>query len=73
MKWVQILRSAKLLLIKTGKDVTIIATGYCVAEAIDAAKELEAQGISAKSTQYVQIKPIDEKQLSRLPKKLAQS
>lgn len=45
--------------IKDGKDVTIIATGYCVAEAIDAAKELEAQGISARVLNMFTIKPID--------------
>ena len=34
-------------LVKEGRDVTIVATGICVAAAIDAAKILESEGISA--------------------------
>ncbi len=46
--------------LKEGKDVTIIATGLCVAESIEAAKMLEADGISAKVINIHTIKPLDE-------------
>lgn len=45
--------------LKTGKDVTIIATGIMVAEAIDAAKILEEKGISARIIDIHTIKPLD--------------
>ena len=46
--------------LKEGKDVTIIATGLCVAESIEAANMLEADGISAKVINIHTIKPLDE-------------
>ena len=42
-----------------GKDVTIIACGVLVAEALQAAKELKNNGISAKVINMHTIKPID--------------
>lgn len=45
--------------IRAGKDVTIIATGYCVVESIKAAKILETKGISARILNMFTIKPID--------------
>lgn len=42
-----------------GKDVTIIATGLMVSEAIEAAKVLNADGISARVINIHTIKPID--------------
>lgn len=42
-----------------GKDVTIIATGLMVSEAIEAAKALSADGISARVINIHTIKPID--------------
>ena len=45
--------------VRDGKDVTIIATGYCVNESIKAAKMLEAKGISARILNMFTIKPID--------------
>ena len=47
-------------LLKEGKDVTIIATGIVVESAIEAAKKLEADGISAEVINIHTIKPIDE-------------
>ena len=44
---------------KDGKDVTIIAAGYCVAEALKAATLLDKQGISARVLDMFTIKPID--------------
>lgn len=46
--------------LKDGKDVTIIATGILVADAMEAAKTLEAEGISARVIDMHTIKPIDE-------------
>jgi transketolase len=45
--------------IREGNDVTIIATGYCVVEAIKAAKILAEEGISARVLNMFTIKPID--------------
>lgn len=42
-----------------GKDVTIIATGLLVAEAIAAAEQLKNEGISARVIDMATIKPID--------------
>ncbi|MBQ2982513.1 MAG: transketolase family protein [Lachnospiraceae bacterium] len=46
--------------LKEGSDVTIIATGLCVSETLEAAKMLEADGISAKVINIHTIKPLDE-------------
>jgi len=45
--------------IKEGNDATIIATGLMVAEAIEAAKILEDEGISVRVINMATIKPID--------------
>lgn len=45
--------------IRDGKDVTIFATGICVAEAVKAAEMLEKEGISAAVSNMFTIKPID--------------
>ncbi len=46
-------------LIRDGKDVTIIATGIMVSDAFEAAKALDAEGISARVIDIHTIKPID--------------
>ena len=46
--------------IKEGKDVTVIANGLMVAEAIEAGKALEAEGIDAEIINIATIKPLDE-------------
>lgn len=46
--------------IKEGTDVTIIANGLMVAEAIEAGKALEEKGISAEIINIATIKPLDE-------------
>jgi transketolase len=46
--------------LKEGSDVTIIATGILVADAIEAAETLAADGISARVIDMHTIKPIDE-------------
>ena len=46
--------------LKEGTDVTIIANGLCVAETLEAAKKLEADGINAKVINMATVKPLDE-------------
>ena len=46
-------------LLKDGKDVTIVATGLMVYEAVKAAETLEAEGISARVINIATIKPLD--------------
>ncbi len=45
--------------LKNGTDVTIVATGLMVSEAIEAAKQLEADGINARVINIHTIKPLD--------------
>lgn len=47
-------------LLKEGKDLTIVATGICVGNALEAAAMLEAEGISAEVINICTIKPLDE-------------
>lgn len=46
--------------VKAGKDITIIANGLMVAEAIEAGKELAKNGIDAEIINIATIKPLDE-------------
>lgn len=46
--------------LKEGKDVTIIATGLCVGESMQAAEMLKAEGIDAEVINIHTIKPLDE-------------
>ena len=48
------------VLLREGKDVTIIATGITVASALEAADMLEADGVSAEVINIHTIKPLDE-------------
>src|SRR5690606_6252972 len=50
----------KAILLNEGADVTIIATGHLVWEAIQAGEELERLGISAEIINIHTIKPLDE-------------
>jgi transketolase len=49
------------LLLQEGTDVTIVATGHLVWEALEAAKILNEQGISAEVINIHTIKPLDDK------------
>jgi transketolase len=51
----------KALQLTEGNDVTIVATGHLVWEALEAAKELHEQGISAEVIDIHTIKPLDDK------------
>ena len=50
----------KAIQLTEGKDVTIVATGHLVWESLQAAEQLEAQGISAEVINIHTIKPLDE-------------
>lgn len=50
----------KAVVLREGTDVTIIATGLTVSESLEAAKKLEADGISAQVINMHTIKPLDE-------------
>jgi transketolase len=51
----------KAILLTEGTDVTIVATGHLVWEALEAAKSLAEQGISAEVINIHTIKPLDDK------------
>ncbi|MBQ0124675.1 MAG: transketolase family protein [Bacteroidales bacterium] len=53
----------KIYNLNEGKDVTIVACGHLVWEALQAAEALEAEGISAEVLNVATIKPLDEETL----------
>ncbi len=57
------------VLLKDGKDCTIIATGLCVSESLEAAKMLEECGIDAQVINIHTIKPLDEEIVINAAKK----
>ncbi|MCL2036808.1 MAG: transketolase family protein [Oscillospiraceae bacterium] len=61
-------RLGKGIQLKDGEDVTIIATGLMVAEAIEAHAELAEQGISARIVNIHTIKPIDRETIIKAAK-----
>lgn len=48
------------VVLREGKDVTIVASGICVAEALTAAEKLAADGVDAEVINIHTIKPLDE-------------
>ena len=59
----------KAVVMNEGKDVTLIATGHTVWEALQAAEALEADGISAEVIDIASIKPLDEQAIVASAKK----
>lgn len=57
------------VLLKDGKDITIIATGLCVSESLEAAKMLKEKGIDAQVINIHTIKPLDEEMVIEAAKK----
>jgi len=55
--------------LREGSDLTIVATGICVGNALEAAKMLEADGISAEVINICTIKPLDEELIIASAKK----
>ncbi len=52
--------------IREGSDIAIFAMGIMVSEALKAAKELEAEGISARVVNVSTLKPFDDKAITEL-------
>ncbi len=59
----------KAVTLKEGTDVTIIATGLMVNEAIEASKTLEAEGVSVELINMHTIKPLDNEAVIKAAKK----
>lgn len=59
----------KALLLNEGKDVTLVATGHLVWQALQAASELEKEGISAEVINIHTIKPLDDEAILKSVKK----
>jgi transketolase len=59
----------KAQMLNEGKDVSIIATGHLVWEALEAAKALETEGISAEVINIHTIKPLDTEAIIKSAKK----
>jgi transketolase len=59
----------KAIVMNEGKDVTLIATGHTVWEALQAAETLEAEGISAEVVDIATIKPLDVEAIVKSAKK----
>ncbi|NLJ95465.1 MAG: transketolase family protein [Clostridiaceae bacterium] len=55
----------KVITVREGTDVTLIASGIMVAEALKAADELEKENISARVLDSLFIKPLDEEAISK--------
>lgn len=58
----------KAVKLKNGKDVTIIANGIMVAEALNASYMLEERGISARVLDMFTLKPIDKEEIIKCAK-----
>ena len=57
------------IVLKEGKDVTVVATGLCVAEAMEAVKKLAEDGIDAQLINIHTIKPLDEELIAAAAEK----
>ncbi len=56
------------IVLRDGKDITIVATGLMVAEAIEAGEKLAAEGIDARIINIHTIKPLDEELIVKAAK-----
>lgn len=65
----QTFKIGKAVILNEGSDVTIIATGHLVWEALQAAEQLEENGISAEVINIHTIKPLDEEAILKSIKK----
>jgi transketolase len=55
----------KAITLRDGRDVTLIANGLMVAAALDAAEQLQQQGISARVLDMHTVRPLDEEAVER--------
>jgi len=58
-------RLGRWLVLRPGTDVTLIGTGGTVFNAVEAAKKLESEGVSAEVINAASLKPLDEETLVR--------
>lgn len=65
----QVFEIGKAILLNEGSDVTIIATGHLVWEALQAAEQLESRGIKAEVINIHTIKPLDQEAILKSVKK----
>ncbi|MDA8850586.1 transketolase family protein [Flavobacteriaceae bacterium] len=65
----QVFEIGKAIQLQEGSDITIVATGHLVWEALEAAKALHEQGISADVINIHTIKPLDDKAIIASVKK----
>ncbi len=56
-------------IVREGTDLTIVATGICVGNALEAAKMLAADGVNAEVINICTIKPLDEEMIIKSAKK----
>lgn len=54
--------------LKDGSDITIVATGLCVSQALKAAETLAAEGVSARVINIHTVKPLDEELIIKAAK-----
>ena len=64
----QVFSFGKGVLLRPGKDVTVVANGLLVSAALAAAEELEQSGVSAAVVDMHTVKPLDEELLTRQAK-----
>ena len=60
LRQMQFLHMSEAIVLREGKDLTIVANGLCVAASLEAAEKLAADGIDAKVINIHTIKPLDE-------------
>ncbi len=60
-----VFRLGRWLVLKPGRDVTLVASGGTVFNTLEAARHLESQGVSAEVINAASIKPLDEETLLR--------
>lgn len=58
--------TGKPYLLRNGNDIVIYATGIMVAKALEAAEELQKEGVSARVVNISSLKPVDEDEIKRL-------
>ncbi len=56
------------IVLREGKDLTIVATGLCVAPSLEAAEKLAEEGVDAKVINIHTIKPLDEELIVKAAK-----
>ena len=55
--------------LREGSDITLIANGIMVAEALEAARQLEQEGLAQRSSTCLPLKPIDRMLVKTMPRK----